>query len=328
MRVWVFFNFWGKRAMKAPPAADSTQPATRPSALRREIERMITPNIARDLYLGDAATVNVQFWIGQFPWRLTSGWSLLAALLASGLVWRPLDLAWRDLVLLWLLVDPMWGALWRLAGGRGEQLRLHGRTWATEVWLPYLRRGSPAAQLLGGDGPASLPLLFRVALPGVLVALLTASALGLTALWMTGTVTLLSAIGWIMVRQLHRPPALLHSLVMVGLPWLLTLSLTGAVDSDGNVQLTLAALWTLHAWGGARAICYADDWPGLALLAVAQIGIGVALVVAQSPLWLAALVILWLPTWLAVYQRRSLRRQRIWWLAAMLVSALALGQTL
>ena len=318
--------------------SSSTAPAPAPSGksslVMGRIERIINPPIADELHLSDTATVNAQFWLGQFPWRQTAGWSLLAALLAAGLFWQPMDVAWRDLVLLWLLVDPIWGGIWRLAAGRTELLPLHGQAWSNEFWLPYLRRGSPAAQLLGDDGPASLPLLFRVALPTVLIAVLIASALGVTALWMTGLVVLFGVVGWIITRQLNRPPALLQSIVMVGMPWLLTLNLlgvpvgAGAGGQTGALQLALVLLWIIQTWGGMRTICYVDDWLGIGLMAIAQIGIGVLLVVAQAPLWLAVLVILWLPTWLAVYQRQSLRRQRIWWLLAMLVSALAIGQAI
>jgi hypothetical protein len=95
---------------------------------------------------------------------------------------------------------------------------------------------------------------------------------------------------------------------------------------DWNLQFVMVLLWVLHTWGAERTLLHRNDWLAVAGMAVADIGIGVLLIIAQTPLWLALLAILWLPTWLAVYQRRSLRRQQIWWLAAMLISALALGQ--
>jgi hypothetical protein len=318
--------------MKAssPPAQKIAEPSTWQRLIART-RRAIAPPVVHDLHLSSAATVNAHFWLSQFPWRITAGWSVAAALLAAGALWRPWDLAWRDVVLLWLLADPIWGSLWRLAAGRMELPAQRGRSWANDLWLPYLRPGSPAAQLLGGDGPASLPLLFRVALPGALVALVVASALGRTAVWMTATVMAITVVGWISARLFNRPPVFLHSVVMVGMPWLLTLSLFGTsfdgsgVDPQRAAPLILAALWTLHAWGGERAICFANDWLGMALMGAAQIGIGALLVTVRAPLWLAVLVTLWLPTWLTVYQRGSLARHRFWWLLAMLVSALAVG---
>ena len=293
--------------------------------------RVIAPPVANDLRLSSTATVNAHFWLGQFPLRITAGWTVVAAFLALGAPWRLWDLAWRDVVLLWLLADPIWGSLWRLAAGRMELPVQRSRSWVNDFWLPYLRPGSPAAQLLGEDGPASLPLLFRVALPGALVALVVASALGQTAIWMTLAVMVITVVGWISVRLFNRPPVLLHSLIVVALPWLLTLSLFGTsfgvdgVDAQPAAFLALAGLWTLHLWGGERAICFVDDWLGLALMGAAQIGIGALLVVIQAPLWLAVLLALWLPTWLTVYQRGTLTRHRFWWLLAMLVSALAVG---
>ncbi len=64
------------------------------------------------------------------------------------------------------------------------------------------------------------------------------------------------------------------------------------------------------------------------VMAGAQAGIAVLLVLARTPLWLAVLGVLWLPTWLAVYRQQPLRRVQIWWLAALLVSSAALGQSL
>ena len=42
----------------------------------------------------------------------------------------------------------------------------------------------------------------------------------------------------------------------------------------------------------------------------------------------ALMSVLWLPTWLLIYQRRSLERLNFWWLLGMLISGLALGQSL
>jgi hypothetical protein len=308
-------------------AANNTEqdPTQKP---RRSLQELLSPELVQEQHLGDSATVNAQFWLDRLPLRITAGWSMAAGLLAGGWHWNPGALAWSSLVLLWLLVDPIWGSIWRLAAGRSESLDLSGRVRTTRFWLPYLERGSPAAQLLGEDGPASLPLLYRIALPSVIIGLLISSALGLTALGMTTVVTALGLIGWISLRVLHRTPVLLYAVVAVALPWLLTLDLLGVSGDrpDWNLQFVMVLLWVLHTWGAERTLLHRNDWLAVAGMAVADIGIGVLLIIAQTPLWLALLAILWLPTWLAVYQRRSLRRQQIWWLAAMLISALALGQ--
>ena len=74
---------------------------------------------------------------------------------------------------------------------------------------------------------------------------------------------------------------------------------------------------------------YARKWllTGVGALAIAGI-FAVLLVVARAPLWLALMSVLWLPTWLLIYQRRPLQRLNFWWLLGMLISGLALGQSL
>jgi hypothetical protein len=50
-------------------------------------------------------------------------------------------------------------------------------------------------------------------------------------------------------------------------------------------------------------------------------------VVLQAPLWLAGIVLLLLPTWLLLLQGRPVgQRMQPLWLAALLLSALAVGQ--
>ena len=301
---------------------------TRPTRGMKRVRQTLLPPITSEQHLGDSATLNAQFWFERLPLRITAGWSLAAGLLAGGVLRAPGALSWQTLVLLWLLADPLWGAIWRLAAGRTESLRLPARTLGVRGRLPYLEQGSPAAQLFGSDGPASLRLLYRVALPAVLVGLLVASALGVPALVLTVVVIGLGVAGWISVRVLHLWPFLLQAIVAVGLPWLLALILldVNGLSPDWNRQLALLLLWVLHMWGANRALAHTLDWPAIGVMAVAALGIGVLMVVAQAPLWLALLALLWLPTWLAAYQRRALQSQQVWWLLAMLVSTLALGQ--
>jgi hypothetical protein len=281
-----------------------------------------------ELDLGSSATLGAQFWLGWLPWRPTAAWTAVAALLAAGWGVQAVDLSWQSAALLLLLVDPVWGSLWRLAGGSGELLALHERASPDRPWLPYLQSGSPAAHLLGWEGMGSLPLIFRVALPTVVLALALAAVMGVPALWLTAAVIGVTALGRISLRTLDRPPALLHSLVTVALPWSLVLAMFGpAVGAPGfGKLLALLLLWTAHHWGETRAGLFANDRTGLALLALADLGMAALLVVAQAPLWLAILAILWLPTWLTVYRRGSLRRMNFWWLAAMLVTGLAMGR--
>jgi hypothetical protein len=273
-------------------------------------------------------TLNVQVWLGAFPWRPTSAWAVLAAMLSTGLLARPFELNWQTLALVLVLVDLLWGGIWRLAAGRQALLPLHEQVIQQQVWLPYLQPRSPAYKLLGWDNTGVLPLLFRVVLPSVVLALALASVLGVTAVWMTGLLMLVSVLGWTIRRSLEAQPVLLQSIATIGLPWLLASQLLPTVQGAGwpLSQTGMILLWVLHNWGEGRLLCAYDDRFGLVLLAGAEVGMVLLLIFLQAPLWLGLLVILWLPAWLLIYQRQPLQRVTIWWLGALLISALALGQ--
>lgn len=280
------------------------------------------------LHLSSSATVNAQFWLSYLPWRPTAGWAAVAAMLAAGLMARPGGWDWREIALLLLLVDPLWGSIWRLAAGRLEVLPLRGQGIQQRFWLPYLQPDSPAAQLLGWDAHNALPLLFRVALPAVLVAIAVALVLGPTAVWLTIVVTVVSALGWTGRHTFSYVPAALHTAVTISLPWLLTLTQLDVTPAHGAwaAHLTLVLLWSLHNWGEGRCLRVAGDRLGLGLMAAADLGMGLLFIVARMPFWLALVAVLWLPTWLTVYQRRAMGHLQFWWLLAMLISGLALGQ--
>lgn len=308
----------------ARPANGSWQTAQR-------VWRTLTSPVAQgDLTLSSSATINAQFWFSQFPLRPTAAWAAVAALLATGSTTFGLTLGWRELALLLLLVDPLWGAIWRLAAGRLEMLPLRERDVPAMVWLPYLQTGSPAARLLGWDDNGVLHLLMRVALPGALLALAVALTLSPTAVWLTGIILVLGLAGWIVRHTVGYVPAMLHSAATVALPWALTLAQIG-VNPDQEFWLyhsLLVALWFVHNWGEGRLLRTSSDLLGICLLAASDLGLAILLVVARAPLWLALMSVLWLPTWLLIYQRRPLQRLNFWWLLGMLISALALGQSL
>jgi hypothetical protein len=291
------------------------------------LRRVVSPAAPDELILSGSATLNAQIWFSHFPLRPTAGWAALAALLAAGLLARSLLLDWREVALLLLLVDPLWGSIWRLASGRAEMLALPARAEQRGVWLPYLEPGSPAARLLGWDEQGVLHLVLRVVFPTVALALAIALVLGETAFWLTLLVTVLSIGGWIARHSVQHIPALLHSAVTIALPWGLALSQVGLSPADDlwTAHLALIAVWFLHNWGEGRCLRQTGDRLGIGLLAAADLALALLLVVARAPLWLALMSILWLPTWLLVYQRRPLARLNFWWLAAMLLSGLALG---
>lgn len=274
-----------------------------------------------------AGTVNTQFWVDASPWRFTAGWSFVAALLAGGALHGWQNLNWQQLVLLWLLVDPLWGALWRLAGGRSQLLPLRAGSPNATLRLPYLQPRSPAAELLSLDENNSLPWLVRVALPALIVAAIVAGVLGVSPLVFTGAAVLLTVAGWTLRRTLAVPPLLLHALLLVALPWLLTLVQIGSgpAAETWGAAVALALFWTLHAWGEARAATWPGDRIALALLAVAQVGVAFLLVVIKTPVFLPVLAVLLLPTWLRAIRSQPLGGLSGWWTAALLLSALAVG---
>ena len=316
----------------APSSPDLIERSERVSSRGAAWQHWINPQQVVDSSLDDSATLNVQTWLARFPWRLTAGWVTLAAFLASGWPGEPSPLDWPRVVLLLLLVDPLWGAIWRLANGRRDLLLLPGRTMHAG-WLPYLTPGSPAAELLGHNTGDTLPVIFRIALPTAVLAILVASTLGMAALVMTLAVILAAALGWISTRRPHggrrrRVPVFMHSVVTVGLPWLLSLRLLGidAAHEKWPAYMGFVLLWTLHNWGEGRSVRFGSDRLGTVALVVADAGLAILLIVLRSPLWLALWVVLALPTWLAAAGYGSQARNSVWWLLALLAGAAALGQ--
>ena len=283
-----------------------------------------------DLTLSSSATINAQFWFSHFPLRPTAAWAAVTALLAAGSSSFGLPLGWRELALLLLLVDPLWGAIWRLAAGRMEVLPLREGDVPPAVWLPYLEAGSPAARLLGLDDRGVLHLIMRVAVPSALLAVGVALTLSPTAVGLTGVVLALGLAGWIVRHTVGYVPAALHSAVTILLPWALALAQMGFTPEKEfwTYHLVLVILWFIHNWGEGRLLRVPTDLLGICLLAVGDFGIAVLLVAARAPLWLALMSVLWLPTWLLIYQKRPLQRLNFWWLLGMLLSGLALGQSL
>jgi len=294
----------------------------------QRLRRLIEPAVMPDLESAASGVVNVQVWMDQAIWRPAGFWAFAAGLLAAGVLRRPGDLNWQALALLALLVDPLWGSIWRLAGGRRALLTLPPLSSDRRLALPYLQAGSPAARLLAGNHTDVWPSALRVGVPAVVVALLVAALLGTYAVGLTLLVVVLAALGWTLRRTFGHGAPLLQSMVAIGLPWALTLQQVQRGPGEFNwlPQLVLIGCWVLHQWGGLRNSEQSDGF-GLLGLAAAEITLCVLLIVTQAPLWLAPLVVLLLPTWLLAYQRLPLRRLRVVWLAAMLISAIALGQT-
>lgn len=275
------------------------------------------------LELMSSGLIDSQMWVNRSFWRPAALWAGVGGVLTAGVTGERID--WQALALALLLIDVLWGALWRLAGGRAALLPLQSRASLQTLWLPYLQPESPAARVFGGSHHDLWPIAFRVGAPTISLALLVAAVVGREALALTGVVVALTIVGWTARHTLHQLPLVLTSLISIGLPWLLLLWLHAAQNM--TLGVALAGLWTLHHWGEARILYDRLDAIAMLLLAVGELGVCALLIVGQAPLWLAAIVLLLLPTWLTIVQGRAVGRpMQPLWLAAMLLSALALGQ--
>lgn len=295
------------------------------------VQASVPANLVARTLIG-TGIFSAQLWINRSPWRPAALWAGVAGLLAAA----PFPSAfgpgqdWRTLLLALLLVDVLWGSIWRLAGGRQVLLALPARMGEGGSGLPYLQAGSPAAQLLGRDAAGIGPLLLRMGLPSLLLTLVVALVLGRAALVLTVIYVAVAVLAWSMRRTTGGIPAFLFSVAALGLPWLLLLNLATPDATAGRwtPQLALIVLWVVHGWGATRLALADFDRLGLGLLAVAELGLCLFLIVVQAPLWLAPVALLFLPSWLLIARRQSPNRLRILWLLALLLSAAALGQAL
>lgn len=238
--------------------------------------------------------VGLQVWSSHSPWRIAAGWSAIAGVLSMGLLtnlwdWQTL-LNWQVFVLAFLLIDPLWGSIWRFAWGRDGLLTLNSAQHASRFWVPYLQSDSPAGRLLGitasteepseGTGkragepsnniPKSeglddfAPTLFRVGLPTVLLSLGIAATLHSSAIWLTGAVIIFTIFGWLGRRTWGNPSTVLQVIVTILLPWILAVYLLHAQLSQDQLAYTgfevrqfysfcLIGLWSLHCLGIALA---------------------------------------------------------------------------
>ncbi len=273
-----------------------------------------------------SALLDARLWSELSPWRISAAWSLAAAALAVGIGEVSRTVPPQTLVLLFLLVDPLWGNIWGGLATPEALPRIRFTVRNKRPWLPYLALGSPAARVLGVHGPGVLTIVARAWLPGVVVAFVTALAIGMPAVWATLVALGLAVTAWLQRYVALVPASVLHSLVVVAAPWFMGLTLFG-LDPWSGLHWALILLWTLHVWGANSSLDNPGALGGLAGMAVAQAGIALLLIFGQAPLSLAVLCILWLATWVAVYRGQPLQNVQASWTAALLISAAAMTQT-
>ncbi|MFN3331074.1 MAG: hypothetical protein ACK47M_01010 [Caldilinea sp.] len=272
---------------------------------------------------------SAQIWAEASFWRPAALWAGVAGVLSVGATASTVD--WRTLSLALLLVDVLWGSVWRLAGGRTQSLALPPGSLRRRVWLPYLQPDSPAARIFSGDHRDIWPLAFRTGLPAMVLALLAAAALGIEAFLLTVAVVIIAVAGWTARHALGGIPMILSGVVSIGLPWLLLMRqmAPAGVEIEWLAPIVLLSCWVLHYWGEMLILADSRAVQAMTLLGIAEIGIIVLLIIVQAPLWLAGVVLLFLPTWLMIAQGGQVgRRMQPLWLLALLLSALALGQVI
>lgn len=272
---------------------------------------------------------SAQVWAEASFWRPAALWAGVAGVFSVGATMSSVD--WRTLALALLLVDVLWGSVWRLAGGRTQSLALPPGSLRRRVWLPYLQPGSPAARIFSGDHRDVWPLAFRTGLPAIVLALLAAAALGMEAILLTVAVVIIAVAGWTARHALGGIPILLAGMVSIGLPWLLLMlqMAPAGAEIEWLAPVMLLSCWVLHYWGEMLLLADSRAVQAMTLLGIAEIGVIVLLIIVQAPLWLAGVVLLFLPTWLTIAQGGQVgRRMQPLWLLALLLSALALGQVI
>ncbi|MDE0140162.1 MAG: hypothetical protein OXI80_13885 [Caldilineaceae bacterium] len=270
-----------------------------------------------------SALLDARLWSELSPWRISAAWSLAAAALVVGIGELSQSVSPQTLVLLFLLVDPLWGNIWGGLATPEALPRIRLSLQHRRPWLPYLTMGSPAARVLGMHGPSVLAILTRAWLPCVAVAFAAAAAVGMPAVWATLAVLGLALTAWLQRHVALIPASVLHSLVVVAAPWFMGLTLFG-LDPWNGLYWALILLWTLHVWCANSSLDNPGALGGLAGMAVAQAGIALLLIFGRAPLALAVLCILWLATWVAVYRGQPLQNIQASWTAALLVSAAAM----
>ena len=280
---------------------------------------------------GAGPLIGLSVSIGPSVWRIGPAWAVLAGALASGVPLLGDDMPLR-LVGAAILADSVWGVLWRLTAADDTE-RLDKS--AGDDHLPYFQPQSPAGRALGmlhdiAPGVSWRELMAALVLTGVLGLLLGVSTLVLSVV--TYAVILWA---WALGRA-GKQPALCDALLSVGLPWLLGLLLArDAVQWPVAMPLLLPGVvmgvaFTTLQWGAHRAYLSLGSrmfvvWLGQAAVVVALIGLdqpwALVLVVA---LLLPPAMWLWRSRALAMGVDRALRQSGPWWLAAMLLSAVAL----
>jgi hypothetical protein len=194
--------------------------------------------------------------------------------------------------------------------------------------LPYLQFNSPAARLLGwGEGDRSLEAVWRLGIPGLLMALSVALILGGEAVLATALALALCFVGWVTRRLNGQPDMRAQALLTVGLPWAL-----GHLAYAPMTMLSAGLALAFTVWQYTALDIEHGEGRTWWLLGLAQGAVIVTLVIAGHSLWAAGVALVSVPTWWmavsirpAVWGLTVLTRAQVWWWMALLMSGWALG---
>jgi hypothetical protein len=266
------------------------------------------------------------------PWRLGPAWAVLAGAIAcQAPIWGGESLLRLGGAL--LLADALWGILWR----RPSSVRCTRGAQRPSAALPYADARSPMAQLLSGlrwEAEAGAESGWQGVAAGLGLVAVLSILLGSAAVVLSLLVFAAAIVVRLLVRQ-GREPLLIGALLSTGFPWLLGCTLGGAGVSWPPGQAAVAGVglgvgFTVLTWALLK-VEYQASQGGMWPVWVAQAVILCSLAAFRVPVGMAAVVGCFVAPclWSARWPRRlpevnqAVRSSDVWWLASMLVAALA-----
>lgn len=263
--------------------------------------------------------VAMRVWLAGSPWRLTSAWMVLAgAMVVAG--FRPFQQSLLVLLLGLLLADPLWQALWAQIAERSVCPSQSGQS--RPLRLPYVTSQGPAGH------PQLQAAVLRDMVPLLAISLLVAWLLAPWAIVLTLGVGFLASLGWLCRRAEQVALARwLQVLVQLSLPFALGANLAGGWPTSPLDVWLLALVAGYTLLGRATLALPGDDRPPLLFAGLGTLFLVGVLLVSQLPLAAGVVGLLLAAPLFQLSQpdRRALGAIQVWWWAAGLVSALALG---
>lgn len=273
--------------------------------------------------------VFLRLWLTGSPWRLSGAWMTLAGILAAQVSPTAGQVAPLAALLAVALAEILWSGLWwNLVPAQAWPLY---RT-ARRPQLPYVQPGSPASRLLGWPEAGPAASMLRAGVP---LALLTAAVAWVTGHWAAPLSALV--LGAVLLGMVARQAQLsllvvgLQAVVQVAAPFALGVSLRG-VWPGGPEGSQLAALGLGYTALAIAVFTPPDHSLDRRTTRLLLAGAGYVLILAAL-LWAKLLLAAGAVGLLAVapllvlsrLERGNPRGVQPWMLAAVVVSAVALG---